>query len=549
MASCKENGNGSQSPLCLFPLPWLLKSLSVAIEFQHAFPKDIAFDAKVAIFLLLDHTSNMLLTVSRDQFEHAISSLVSVRKLHAKRKNLDPNTEESELSGYNLPLNPQENLDACQSVSKLAEALEEDLQKSLATFREASLDKKVECLAGFQNLNKLSSIIACFQGLFWGLASTLGDTNAVNSNFRIKSSSYNAELMTRLKSCVDTCVDFMIFFLKALFLEDDPTLHMSAHGGNELGASESSSGQYDGLRDGSNDGCPTGKMVPSDIKGDLTKCDLKRKSCSALPNLEAFLTEIQHQKLYLKKSLLMQVFKGENAEAAFFLRQLLIACSAILRLNLQIDITSLSWNLFSIVVDISEFLLLEFSRSEMPRQFAFFWLDGVVKFLEELGSYFPHFDPSLSRDFYVKLIGLHLRAIGKCICLQGKEAKLASQETGSRSKLADRVQSHFSWETGRLGEFKERLRMSFRTYVRKSSELHLLSAIQAVERALVGVQEGLMTNYEIVCGSSNGGEVSSVVAAGVDGLDLILEFVTGKSSSLSVLLMHSIIISVFLGSV
>ncbi|KAI3446191.1 hypothetical protein Pfo_002856 [Paulownia fortunei] len=538
VAATKENVNRSQSPLtsklpeCSFPLPWLLKSLSPVIGFQRAFPEDIAFEAKVAFFSLLDHTSNVLLTVCRAQFEHSISSLVSARKLHGERKNLDPCAEESDLSECNIQLNPKENLDAWQSVLQLAEALEvaleEQLQKSLTTFRDVSLDKKVECLAGFQDLNKLSSIIACFQGLLWGLASTLGDTNAVNNNFKMKFLSYNAKLMTRIKSCVDTFVNFTTFFLKALFLEDDPTMYMSACGGNALEARDSSSGHYDGLSDASNEGCPTGTMVHSERKGDLLQCNLKRKSYPAIPDLEAFLTEVQHRKLCQKKLLLMQVFRGENAEAAFFLRQLFIACSSILRLNLQIDLTSIFWSLFPIVVDISQFLLMEFSRSEMPHQFAFFWLDGVVKFVEELGSYFPQFDPSLSRDFYVKLIGLHLRVIGKCISLQGKESKLATQEAGSHAKkLANQVQSCFSWGTSRLGEFKERLRMSFITCVKKSSELHLLSAIQAVERALVGVQEGLMTNYEIVCGSSNGGEVSSVVAAGIDVLDLILEFVTG----------------------
>lgn len=505
-ASSKENANESQSPLCSIPLLWFLKSSLAAIIFQPAFPKDTVFYDKVAFFSLLDQTSNVLLTVSRDHFESAIRT---------KRKGLDPSTEESDPSGCNILLNPTENSNARQSVTELAKALEEDLQKFLICFRATSLDKKVECMAGVQDLSKLSSIIACSQGLFWGLALTIGDTDAVKSNFRIMPSSYNAELMTRIKSCVDTCVDFAIFYLKALFLEDD--------GSNDLGARESS-----------DKGCPIGKMAPSEIKGGLTKLDRKRKSNSALPDLQGFLTEVQNQKLYLKKSFFMEVFGGGNAEMAFLLQQLFIACSAILRLNLHIDVTSSSWNLFIIVVEISEFLLLEFLRSEIPHQYAFLLLDGVVKFLEELGSYFPHFDPLLSRDFYVRLIGLHLRGIGKCICLEGKKAKLASQEMGSHSKLADKMQS---WGTNRLSELKDRLRMSLRKYISKSSELHLLSTIQAVERALAGAQEGLMTNYEIVSGNSNGGNVSSVVAAGIDAFDLILEFVTGNLFTLCMFLL------------
>lgn len=519
VASNKDDVNGSQSPSCLFPLPWLLKSLSVAIGFQHAFPKEVAVEARAAIFSLLDYTSNLLLTVTRNQYKCAISSLVSVTD------NEDPGNEESVQSGCNLPSYSKETSGACQSILELAKTLEDNLQKSLMTVREASVDKKIECIAESQDLNKLSSIIACFQGLLWGLASTSGDKTAVHSNSRMKSSSYNAELMTRIRSCVDVYVDFATIFVKALFIEDNSTLDIPTDGDGSR--ARTLSGQCGGSKDGPNEGSSSGEMVPSDITEYLTKCKPKRKSSLAFPDLEAYLTEVQHQKLHLKKSLLIQVFRGENAELAFLIRQLFIACSAILRLNLQIEFTSLSWSLFPIVVQISEFMLLEFSRSWV-NQFTISWLDGVVRFLEELGNYFAHLDPSLSKDFYVKLIVLHQMAIGKCICLQGREAKLASQERGSLTKLAGQVQSQFSWERSRLAEMKERLRLSFVTYIRKSSEFHLLSVIQSVERALVGVREGLMTNYEIVCGSLDGGEVSSVVAAGIDCLDSILEFVTGK---------------------
>ncbi|KAL2498243.1 Urb2 domain-containing protein [Abeliophyllum distichum] len=90
-------------------------------------------------------------------------------------------------------------------------------------------------------------------------------------------------------------------------------------------------------------------------------------------------------------------------------------------------------------------------------------------------------------------------------------------------------ESSLSHGTCPLEEFKLKLRMSFRSYVRRPSELHFLSAIQAVERAIVGVQEGCLTNYEIFLGSLDGGKVSSFVAAGIDWLELILEFVAGHN--------------------
>ncbi|XP_011088507.1 uncharacterized protein LOC105169716 isoform X2 [Sesamum indicum] len=529
-ASSKENLSGNQSlitpklPECSFPLLWFLKSLYTVVGFTREFPEDIAFEAKGANFSLVEHTSNVLQTVSRAQCARAVCSLVSSRKLHRVRKNLDPCTKESDQSECSLQLT--ENLDAWQSVLQLAEVLEDNLQESLNSFRDASLDMKVECFTEFHDLNKLSSTIACFQGLLWGLASTF-DTNTVDSNIRIFSS-YDAGIMTRIMSCVDTFMNFTTYVLKAFFLEDEQTLCISACGGNACAVNQSLSGHYDGNNDASSEGRPIGIMAPSVIKDDLRQCNVTRKSSPAVRGLDSFLTEVQHQKPRLKGSFLIQVFGGEKTDASFFLRQLFIACSAILRLNMQIDLTSISWSVFPILVDISQFLLLELSRRKIVHQSAFFWLDGVVKFLEELASYFPQFDPSSSRDFYVNLIGLHLRIIGKCISLQGKEAKLASQDRGLHAKkLANQMDSCFSLGTSQLHVFKERLRKSFRTYVNKSSELHLLSAVQAIERALVAVQEGLITNYELVCGSSNGGEASCVVAAGIDCLGLILEFVTG----------------------
>ncbi|KAK4401477.1 hypothetical protein Sango_0888400 [Sesamum angolense] len=333
--------------------------------------------------------AHFLSYVSRAQCARAVCSLVSAMKLHRERKNLDPSTEESDQSECSVQL--AENLDAWQSVLQLAEVLEENLQESLNSFRDASLDMKVECLTEFHDLNKLSSTIACFQGLLWGLASTF-DTNTVNSNVRVFSS-YNAGFMTRIMSCVDTFMNFTTYVVKAFFLEDEQTLFISACGGSSCAANESLSGHYDGNNDASSEGRPIGITAPSVIKDDLVKCNVTRKSSPAVRGLDSFLTEVQHQKPRLKGSFLIQVFSGEKTDASFFLRQLFLACSAILRLNMQIDLTSISWS--------------------------------------------------------------------------------------------------------------------------------------AIERALVAVQEGLITNYELVCGSSNGGEASGVVAAGIDCLGLLLEFVTG----------------------
>ncbi|KAJ6395741.1 hypothetical protein OIU77_020907 [Salix suchowensis] len=113
-------------------------------------------------------------------------------------------------------------------------------------------------------------------------------------------------------------------------------------------------------------------------------------------------------------------------------------------------------------------------------------------------------------------------------CL-GKEATLASHDKElSTTTLHIHIGSASLSHPYYLDEFKARLRMSFRNLIRKPSELHLLSAIQTIERALVGVYEGCPIFYEIITGNVDGGKVSSTVAAGIDCLDLVLEYISGR---------------------
>lgn len=467
-ASSQEKVNGTENPLtckllkCPFPLLWILKSFSVVIAFLCTFPEQIDLEAKMDMFSLLDHTSNLLLMITRDKFKLRIKYLVSAGNASS------------------------------QSVSELAEALQH-IHKSLADVKDTYLGK-AEFMGTVRDLNKISMVIACFNGLLWGLASTLGDLSMPNSDFRLKFSNCDIDLISQINSCVDTFMTSVTFVLKSLFLKDDSSVAEERH--------------------------TDGKVGLSDVK-ECKKGSVNKEPCSAIPDFEIFLSEVQHKEFYLKKSLTLEVLSGENAEAAIFLRQVFIACSAILRLNLQI-LTCSSQTMLAVVVVISQFLLLEFTRSEMPLQFGHSCLEGAAKFLEQLGNYFPQFDPSKSREFYTWLIGLHLKVIGKCISLLGKNAKLTSKDASSPAKHSD-IRSGSTQLNGLL----ERLRMSFKTYIKKSSTLHLHSAIQAVERALVGVQEGFTSNYDIVCGNLDGGEVSSISAAGIDALDLILEHVTG----------------------
>ncbi|XVE93782.1 hypothetical protein REPUB_Repub01dG0224500 [Reevesia pubescens] len=143
--------------------------------------------------------------------------------------------------------------------------------------------------------------------------------------------------------------------------------------------------------------------------------------------------------------------------------------------NLRVDGARLSMDKAPLLIDISQVMLLESANlGEIPPLFTFVWLDGAVKYLEELGRHIPLIDSNFNENAYAKLIELHLRAIGKC--------------------LSELFLSHGSH---RLDEFKARLRMSFKVLFENPSELQLLSAIQAIERALVGAQGGHAKIYEI----------------------------------------------------
>ncbi|KAM5549952.1 hypothetical protein ABKV19_001070 [Rosa sericea] len=73
-------------------------------------------------------------------------------------------------------------------------------------------------------------------------------------------------------------------------------------------------------------------------------------------------------------------------------------------------------------------------------------------------------NPTLSRDLFDKMVQLQLRALGKCITLQGKRATLASHETSTNTPIGERrfseASSFSGWEY-LLDEFKARLRSLF----------------------------------------------------------------------------------------
>lgn len=369
------------------------------------------------------------------------------------------------------------------------ESLTEQAETLLNALRVIFRDEKTAFECETLILNKLAPIFSCFSGLLWGVASAVSHRD-MHKNHQNTKLSWKSEQFSKLSRIIHALSYFFEVFAQCLFVSGDRQ--------RVIQTNINWTRLFDGI-EGSNGMC-----------GDVVETS------------------------DVKKNIIESMIKGDTLEKVLALRHLLIASAAILRLNLQIDGITFSPAFVSVLMGISNDLLSEFAdMSEAPLEFSFIWLDGAVKVLEELGSQFCLGNASLNRDMYSKLIELHLKVIGKCISLQGKEATLESHETGfgtnaihAKQVLLEKNRSQrLHW----LDELKQRLRMSFKVFIHSSSELHLLSGVQAVERALVGVWEVCPAIYCIQTGNRDGGRISETAAAGLDCLDLILEHATGKN--------------------
>ncbi|XP_057965698.1 uncharacterized protein LOC131156202 [Malania oleifera] len=557
VASCEDKMEGSQSPVTQMlsegPLPglWLSKSVLAVVGIQNAFSEDSASQVKHLIFSLMDNTSYVFLTLNRAHSSLAVHHLMNAKKPCDEQLGFGTLHEKSCLIELDSCLDDSEGIDAWKTVVFLAKTLKEQISILLVPLKNSICDAERKGLVSVLDLNKLSSIISCIQGFLWGLASTINRVEAKNFNLKIKLFGGKCESISELNSCIDVFVDSFYFLSCMLFLDNGQlpenldnvqsfpkSNHKSASSAAEESSLTAPAGESNILcrRQQFNSEISSRCSASFDIDNDTESSSVWRKmfqsdkgECAATLLAESDIFELRRVNIHFLLSLL----KGENPEAAILLRQLFIASSAVLRLHLLIYSTPLLSRLVPTFLGFSQFLLLELSDMvDEPQPFSFVWLDGVLKFLEELGGHFPLTNPALSRTIYAKLIDLHLKAIGRCISLQGKRATLASHDMESSAKTLDgHIESHKSFLSQGLhfiDEFKTRLRMSFKEFIKKPSELHLLSAVQALERALVGVQEGSLMIYQINTGSAGGGKVSSFVAAGIDCLDLVLEFVSGR---------------------
>ncbi|KAH9606417.1 hypothetical protein KSS87_015060 [Heliosperma pusillum] len=537
MTFCENSEASKFSSLGIFsenssPYVLLLKFLNIVIGWSNSMPLDHD-DGRVnsMIISLMDQTSYVFVTICKHNFGLAIHSA-----LRPKDTKVSKDSERNILIESSSPSKSSKDIKSCESLAMIVETLEVETKTVFPSLKKAFSSLNIEAGIPLLELNNLLSVLSCVQGFLWGLECALSDIGTSYKDLKAKLMKHNHKTMSRIINFLDMIVRFIGESSK-IFLCSDALVTSSC---NDQDMQNLENGSH-GLR---TDASLNDPLVSGSEFGEMPLASSESQaapSCSGtnLVELDSFSYN------YLRMDLLQSFLRGENLEAAYFLRRLLLSTSAIMRLSMLFKCSPLSSNTVQNLLGCSGFLLMKFSQmSGMPNSYTFLWLDGTVQLLEALGSQF-----SITKDVYTKLVELNINAIGKCISLQGKGATSMSHDIESITKLLTQnqvLEPILSGPLYGLDDLKRRLRNSFKVLIEKPSELHLLSVMEALQQALTGNRVGFTAICDLQMGITEGGIVSPMVAAGVDCLDLLLEFLKGnKLWSLVKIQLNSLIASLF----
>ncbi|KAK1262392.1 hypothetical protein QJS04_geneDACA001136 [Acorus gramineus] len=546
-----------------FAILWFLTSMSKVSGLPYVFSEEGNLrQVNDLLVSLMDHTSCVFYALCEGEIITKMLSLINDNTSDTAQCTFDGSIGQEKLAKSRLCRDGFLNKEPCLFVEVMMECLMEETKNMLICLKGSADEAKMDSVGSVANWNKISCVMSCVQGFCWGLVSALSTVDDKKSAELRRLSFSEIVCISKLNLFVNTLEDFVNFCLNMLLVDNT----LQTEGLGCVGDLPKLNYNPDSII---NDDCYTNssrivgagnledKLIPEalvemcengpsldDIKNSTFK---KQKLPFGRANFaKDFLSEFSKYNFSdsqkLKVSLLHSLLKGESPVLASSLRQLFIASAAALQLRFllstlkvpksQISYRKLSSGTMNVLVGTSYVVLLELASH--PHPFSSGWLDGILKYLKVLGSCVYLADPVLSKNNYIKLIELHLGALGKCISLQGKAATLESHDSGSNVKMLQssvEVYENISKpvDSGYYGllELKAGLRESFKFFFKKPSQLHLLSALEVLGRALVGVHPGCNMIYEISTGSPGGGKISPVVAAGVDCMDLVLETVSG----------------------
>ncbi|XP_015689807.2 uncharacterized protein LOC102709629 [Oryza brachyantha] len=509
-------------------LIWLLRSAQELVSLSHKIFEEHTDQLNNTIFSLVDKTSEIFST---------LTNMNSVFCLLGPKKQITSSLNCSrECSTHSTQENDDQAFDMLESAAfEHVKVMAELLQKSTA-----SIPVTVEgshCVIKLENCyetvcwDRLLCTMSCIRGFLWGLVSALEGTckdyrsSSEERNMMFQYASRFSSYVANFEMFVDICLHVLFMETKDCELADLISVHLP----QELD-------------------CENRSLNISVIMDEWTKHQSEDNEfhSDGVLNISMETHGFDLPKVqFVKGFLLENLLSGKGPSVAFTLREFYNASAAIIKLKGTLSFPSevcrqkcSPFQKLSLgpMVGTAYIALQKIAdMSNWPEMFSLLWIDGILGYLEALGSFLTLPEINMSKEFYTQIVNAHLRAIGKCILLQGKNATLPTHEIGSSTKTLylQNITGHADTKGiinghNRLNSLKSRLRHSLRRYVNVSSNMLLNTALQIIERALVGVNHFSHSIYEVNTGNCDGGAVSSDVAAGIDCLYLVLETVPGN---------------------
>ncbi|CAL4921358.1 unnamed protein product [Urochloa decumbens] len=488
---------------------WFLRSVQEIFVSSHKIFDEVTDEVNSMMFSLLDKTSELFSTLSSVNFSFC---LLDYKEQIKSSLNGNPiETEASEQSDQTFDILENSALEFVKSTVEL-------LQKTTAGIPVTIKDSK--CVIKLENCRnavcwkRLSSTMSCVCGFLWGLNSALESAFKDHPVATSEDKKMLLQYCSRFSSYIAKFETFVNICFHVLFMDNKGSGSInliSVHLPQELD-------------------CENGFLNIDAVMDEWTKCESHGLDLSKLQ--------------YMENVLLENLLKGECPLIAFTLREVYNISAAIVKLHGNLSFGRHVSRQSSRVQQLSlgtmlgtAFFTLQkvADMSSWPHMFCLVWVDGVLRYLEVLGSAFTLPDLNISMELYTQIVSSLLRSIGKCILLEGKNATLPTHEVGSSTKTLQLQNASgyaypkdFTDRQNRLNSLKSRLRLLLGKFVNIASNAHLNAVLQVIERALVGVNMHSHSIYEVCTGNPDGGAVSSDVAAGIDCLYLVLDFVQGN---------------------
>lgn len=406
-------------------LIWLFRSVQEIVGLSQIIFEELTDQMKNIIFSLVDKTSEIFSTLAN---MNSVFCLLGPEKQVGSSLNLRPtenNTSEHDGQTFDILQNS-----AMEYVKTMAELLEKTTTGIPVTVKDSKCVIKLENCYNTVFWDRLLCTMSCIGGFLWDLISALESTfrdylaSPEETKVMLQYGSRFSGYIAKFETFVDIC-------LHVLFMEN-----------KDCGSVDLMCVCLPQELD-----CENGFLNIGAVMDEWTKHQLKDNEfhSNGIPNISSEtrgfdLSNIQPMKRFLLENLL----NGEGPFVAFTLRELYNVSAAIVKLKGTLSFpnnvsrqTCSPFRQLSLgpMIGTAYIALQKIAdMSNWPDMFSLVWIDGILRYLEALGSFFTLPELNMSKELYAQIVNAHLRAIGKCILLQGKSATLPTHEIGSSTK-------------------------------------------------------------------------------------------------------------------